>query len=137
MIYDAPHSVQNQDQFAAMVATLQAGGNLPPVVVNGSKAITGSHRIAAWRECDMDQEVVELSDLDYLRACYVCRCDVAEEAGEWNLFVAAAYELTDDEEVKAALKDQRHDCEDMSSLAEEIAEAREMSIEDLIAWRGW
>jgi hypothetical protein len=137
MIYDAPHSVQNQDQLSEMVATLQSGGKLPPVVVNGTKAITGSHRIAAWRECDMDQEVVELSDIDYLRACYVLRCDVAEEAGEWNLFVAAVYEVTDDEEVKAALKDQRHDYEDLSSLAEEISEAREMTLEELIEWRGW
>ena len=51
-----------------MIATLRSGGELPPVIVCGETAYSGSHRLAAWAALDMDAEVIELDDDDVAAA---------------------------------------------------------------------
>lgn len=137
MYYNPPHKMENRSKVARMIKSIRSGDNLSPIVVNGGCAITGSHRIAAWNRLDMDHDAVEMSDLDYLRACYVCECEIADECGSWNLFVAAVYEITESDEVKSALEDQRHDYENMSTFSDRIKESLEMDAEKIIEWRGW
>ncbi len=68
MIYfEPPHEVKDAAKFQQMVETLENGGKLPPVVVCGQDAFTGSHRIAAWVRCDMDVEAVEMSQAEYIK----------------------------------------------------------------------
>ncbi|KAF0095880.1 MAG: hypothetical protein E1N59_656 [Puniceicoccaceae bacterium 5H] len=77
-----------------------------------------------------------MSDLDYLSACHVCGVESHDDAHEQSLFCAALYEVTEDADLKAALEDQREEYEDMSSYAEEIAEALSMDSKALHEARG-
>lgn len=106
--YQAPHEVRNEEKLQSMIATLQNGGQLPPVVVIGDYALTGSHRIAAWDACEMQAEIVELSDDDYVAACEELYGEVMtiDEIGDFSQFCEAIYNITADKEVKAALSDQ-------------------------------
>jgi len=60
-----PHEVTDTDKLNSMINTLKKGGSLPPVLVCGVQAYSGSHRIAAWQQCEMDIEYVEISDEEY------------------------------------------------------------------------
>ena len=137
MYYKPPHQMEDRSKVARMIKSIRSGDDLSPIVVNSAYAITGSHRIEAWNRLDMEHDAVEMSDLDYLRACFICQCEVAEECGDWNLFVSAVYEITESDEVKSALKDQRHDYEDMSTFSDRIKESLEMDAEEIMEWRGW
>lgn len=60
--YNAPHGVRDQSKLKRMIATLMAGGELPPVLVYGDDAYSGSHRLAAWAELDIEPDTIEIND---------------------------------------------------------------------------
>ena len=64
MRYQAPHEVRDQDKLESMIKTLEAGQQLPPIIVCGEIAYSGSHRLAAWEALDMEPEVIEIDDED-------------------------------------------------------------------------
>ena len=66
--YEPPHEVRDTAKLAAMIATLEAGGELPAILVTGETALCGSHRLAAWEACELPAQVVELDDDDYCAA---------------------------------------------------------------------
>lgn len=112
--YDAPHQVTDQAKLAAMIETILAGGELPPVVVNGYTALTGSHRCEAYSrarriaDTQAEQPAVEISNADYQRACLVL--DVANHTeAELNCFCAAIHASATAGDVRDAVADQIHD----------------------------
>lgn len=69
MNYQPPHEVREDEKLASMIATLESGGELPAIWVNGEFAITGSHRLAACWATDSEIDVIEI-DEDDLRQAY-------------------------------------------------------------------
>ena len=65
MIYQPPHEIIDYDKIDSMVTQLREGGSLPPVLVCGDQAFSGSHRLAAWDLLDLNPDVVEIEDDDY------------------------------------------------------------------------
>ena len=64
--YEPPNPVNDEAKVDGMIETLRAGGSLPPIVVCGEKAWTGSHRLAAYKAEEIyveDSMIIEL-DLD-------------------------------------------------------------------------
>jgi uncharacterized ParB-like nuclease family protein len=45
----------------AMIETLKNGGSLPPILVCGEIAYSGSHRLVAWDAMGMDATTIEFS----------------------------------------------------------------------------
>lgn len=66
--FNPPHEVKDKAKLQSMIDTLENGGQLPPVVVYGNDAYTGSHRIAAWDACEMDTQAIELTDQEFILA---------------------------------------------------------------------
>jgi hypothetical protein len=74
--YNPPHSPTDAAKLATMVEQIVFGHDLPPIVVSGETALTGSHRIAAYMRAERDERVerdlvipaVEVSDIDVKRA---------------------------------------------------------------------
>jgi hypothetical protein len=60
--YNPPHEVRDQQKLADMIAMLDRGESLPPVLVCGSTAYSGSHRLAAWLQCGVEPIVVEITE---------------------------------------------------------------------------
>jgi len=106
--YSAPHEVKDQEKLAQMVATLEAGESLPPIVVMGYTAITGSHRIAAYENVGEEPEAVEVTVEDYRAAMSALWLDPdTDDIKDYSAFCDALYKLTSDATLKAALEDQR------------------------------
>lgn len=103
----APHDVRDTAKLAAMVEVLRTGGSLPPVVVepNGVRALTGSHRIAAWYELGQDADVLVLTDEQYAAACDYYGVEYLDEL-DMEDACRAVYETCGDDEIRAALADQ-------------------------------
>lgn len=61
------HEPRDPQKVAALAASMERDGWVgPPVVVDGPQALTGSHRIAAWRSLgrpDYEIPTIQLSDL--------------------------------------------------------------------------
>jgi len=107
--YNPPHQVRDQEMLDAMIQTLESGGDLPPVVVLGDDALTGSHRLAAWEACQMEAEVVEIEDEDYVAAMEHLGLDpIYDDPTDMNELCAALYQVVEDEDVRTALADQIH-----------------------------
>ena len=115
--YNPPHPPTDKAKTLAMVEAIRQGQSLPPIVINGDNALTGSHRIAAyeiaWKLWDSQApgwddaseptiEVIECSneDLDSVASNY----DLA--TGDFNALASALYATTNDFGLKAALADQ-------------------------------
>ena len=135
-----PHEVTDQGKVLAMVETLRSGQQLPPIVVwddshgagantGGEPALTGSHRLAAYRAARREandlhslDDWADAADIDNIPAVYVSDDDmqvVADELGDelgdvldrnapnaicetlYRLFAASRPDLA------AALEDQR------------------------------
>ena len=73
MYYQPPHEVRDQEKLNALVGILKNGGELPPVLVCGDRAYSGSHRLADWGLMDVEPSVVEMDDAEY--------CEVMESLG--------------------------------------------------------
>ena len=70
MRYESPHEVTDQTKVHRMIAHLDAGRGLPPIVVSSDQALSGTHRLAAYAALDIsDFPVVEVSD-DVLADAY-------------------------------------------------------------------
>ena len=65
MYYQPPHEVRERSKLAGMIKTLRRGESLPPVLVCGDNALSGSHRLVAWEKMGMQPDVVEMSDEEY------------------------------------------------------------------------
>jgi len=114
----APHEVRDQEKLSSMIDTIVSGSHLPPVVVLGDTAFTGSHRIAAYlaveKMIDNDEidiyvdEIphVEIEDADYCSAMEDMDLEPGDDISDYNDFCAALYSITDDDGLKAALEDQ-------------------------------
>lgn len=134
-LIEPPHEITDRTKAANMIRAIRSGGTLPAVLVIGDIGLTGSHRIFACNATDTEVETVEVSDLDYRRACYALDIDTHTDCAELNLFIGALWAVTEDTEVKALADDQRHD--EAPTDEERISAARQMTIEALEEYRGW
>lgn len=120
--YNPPHEARDEKKLAGLIEAIRLGETLPPIVVNGVTALTGSHRIEAYRQArlladdeptdawdnaNLDLATVEVSDEQYMAARDALGFADGEEIGDCNAFCAALYDVCDDTAVRAALADQR------------------------------
>lgn len=106
--YNHPHAVHDYKKLQSMIETLNNGGSLPPVIVLGYDAFTGSHRLAAWEACDMAADVIDISDADYIAALDRMGLDwQTDTVRDYTDFCDALYKVTSDANIKAAIEDQR------------------------------
>lgn len=68
MDYQAPHEVRDTAHLARMIESLRNGKSLPPILVCGGTAFSGSHRLEAWRSEGVAGAVVEITDEEYCDA---------------------------------------------------------------------
>lgn len=128
--YTPLHEVCDRAKFAALVESFRLGRPVPPVVVQGETALSGSHRVAAhaaaWRAWDRREagwedsleptlDTVEVSEEDYAAACGLLGIAWHRDVEHFDLFAAALHAATEDEALKAALADQRGDYGDYAA----------------------
>ena len=121
MTHEPPHEARDTEKLEAMIAALLTGNQLPAVVAFGTRAISGSHRLAAAEEAQRisdngdgesqpaEFEVIELDDEDYLTVCQAELVDELEDIGDYNDQCAAVYRWAigaGRTDVAAALEDQ-------------------------------
>jgi len=78
----APHAVTDTAKLARMIATLNAGGDLPSVLWDGNQAFEGSHRLAAWEAVGIDADLVLVSNADLERAADALDADA--DSVDWT-----------------------------------------------------
>lgn len=120
--YNPPHEPTDDTKVVRMVEAIRRGGRLPPIVVNGENALTGSHRIEAyrragalneacfgegWERAELTIPTVEIDDDEYLAACASVDVEHLGELGDYNEQCVALYNSCEREDVRAALEDQR------------------------------
>ena len=94
MYYQPPHEVRDQEKLNALVEILKNGGELPPVLVCGDRAYSGSHRLAAWELMDVEPSVVEMDDAEYCKVMEALDLDpMYDEAVDLEEFLNVAREL--------------------------------------------
>ena len=94
MYYQPPHEVRDQVKLNAMVEILKNSGELPPVLVCGDRAYSGSHRLVAWEMMGMEADVVEMSDEEYCEVMTALDLDpMYDEATDLEEFLIAAQAL--------------------------------------------
>ena len=107
--YNPPHDAINQMKVDRLVAAMQQGQALPPIVVYGCDALTGAHRIEAHRQIGENApplETVEIDDDLYLAACELLGIEARGETDPGS-FVTALHVLADNnQDLRAALDDQ-------------------------------
>lgn len=122
MTHEPPHEVRDTEKLESMIAVLMAGDQLPAIVAFGTRAICGSHRIAAadeaarrWDNGDRvaasrpELEVIDLSDDVYREICEREELNYLDDLSDYNDQCAAVYRWaieTDRVDVAAALADQ-------------------------------
>ena len=109
--YNPPHPARLHAYLDKMVVTILSGRDLPPIVVCGEVAITGSHRIAAYikadKHPDLDRDLsiptVEISDEEFSAAAE----GLDPESPDFLTEVAERlHEATDRSDLREALSDQ-------------------------------
>ncbi len=106
--YNPPHEVREPGKLASMVETLMSGGELPPIIVCGEQALSGSHRLAAWSACDMEPDVIEIDESDLACAMAQCGLDpMYDEIDDYSELCRWLHDAATDDDVLAALEDQR------------------------------
>lgn len=94
MYYQPPHEVRDQEKLNALVEILKNGGELPPVLVCGDRAYSGSHRLAAWELMDVEPSVVEMDDAEYCEVMEALDLDpMYDEATDLEEFLNVAHQL--------------------------------------------
>ena len=115
-----PHAVTDRAKLAAMIEQLRCGHDLPPVVVwaDGEHALSGSHRIAAYRAAEQlawrDEWAGCQLDLDTIPCVYVSTDEMQAALGEDlvdllddpNTVCGILYDVTARADLRAALEDQ-------------------------------
>ena len=111
-MYNPIHEPYDKDKLDSMVAEILDGNDMPPILVDGDNALTGSHRIAAYAEAqslldngsegpwaELEVPAVEV-DADELARAYEAGCDEPNDVCDW------LYHNTQDQNVKKAVADQ-------------------------------
>ena len=94
MYYQPPHEVRERNKLAGMIRALRRGESLPPVLVCGDRAYSGSHRLAAWEITGMEADVVEMSDEEYCEVMTALDLDpMYDEAEDFEEFLNVAQAL--------------------------------------------
>lgn len=105
MNHQPPHEIRDREKLEKMIEHLRNGNELPPIVANGEIAFSGSHRLAAYSVCNMDPQVVEINDEEFVTAMGFLGLDQYDEY-EYNDLCYALYKTTDRHDVRDALIDQ-------------------------------
>ena len=66
--YLPPNTDINDPYVWLMIQHLRDGGSLPPIIACGSIALSGSHRLAAWKSEEIEPPTVKISNSDYCDA---------------------------------------------------------------------
>jgi len=115
----APHEIRDEEKLNSMIDAIISGTDIPQIVVLNDTAFTGSHRIAAYLaveeminngEINIDvTEIphIEIEDADYCTAMKNMDLEPGDDISDYNDFCKSLYEITDNDDVKAALEDQR------------------------------
>ena len=108
MTYQAPHQPESQNLLAGMIAAIESGQDLPPVVVLpcGIIAITGSHRIAAYQAAGKDCPSIIITEAEYSAACEFLGVEYLDEAADLPEQARAVYKTTARKELVDAVSDQ-------------------------------
>ena len=94
MYYQPPHEVRDQEKLNDLIEMLKNGGELPPVLVCGDRAYSGSHRLAAWEVMGVEPSVVEMSDEEYCQVMEALDLDpMYDEATDLEEFLTVAQAL--------------------------------------------
>lgn len=105
--FNPPHAVQNLQKLKKMREAIKDGDELPPIVVCGEKALTGTHRIAAYYWYRKEVPYIEIEEILYIEAVKAMGLDpIYDEVRDYSKLAEKIHELTDDGEIKAALADQ-------------------------------
>ena len=107
MHFQPPHEIKDPKKYLSMVKAIESGIKLPPIVVCGEQALSGSHRIAAWNACEEEIDYIEIGEDLYIAACESMGLDpLYDEVRDYDELCQQIYNLTDDNDVKEAIKDQ-------------------------------
>ena len=94
MTIQPPHNINDRVKLADMIKLLRRGESLPPVLVHGEQAYSGSHRISAWTALRMDIEYVEITDADYEAIMNEMNLDpMYDSVYDFEVFLDTAIEL--------------------------------------------
>lgn len=66
-MYQAPHEPRDQEKLKRMMGILKSGKSLPPIIVCGEIAFSGSHRLAAYEAMGYEMSqvpVISISEND-------------------------------------------------------------------------
>lgn len=89
-----PHQVTDNIKLASMIDLLRDGGELPPVLLYGDQSYSGSHRIAAWTELNMDIDYIEIDDDQYTQIMRSLSLDpIYDDISDFEIFMEEAIEL--------------------------------------------
>lgn len=75
MRYNPPHEVRDTEKLSSMINALKSGQSLPPIIVCGEVAFSGSHRIAAHEKLWISINTTEITDNEIRRAMLICDLD--------------------------------------------------------------
>jgi hypothetical protein len=84
----------------------EAREELPPVVVFDIWAICGSHRLAAYEYMGIDADVEEIDEDLFVSALDMIGVNYLDEVDCFDKLCEIIYGITDDPDVKTALRDQ-------------------------------
>ena len=94
--YQPIHEVQDESRLASMRAALARGETLPPIVVCGDVALSGTHRLAAWDAEGVEPVAVEVTDDEYRDAVTVIGLDPDwDDVRDYDELVDALRDVTD------------------------------------------
>ena len=108
-MYEPRHDVTDSKKLQRLIDALERGERLPPVVVQGEIALTGVHRLAAYKALNMAPDVVEVSDDEYRAALIELGLDedaTVDEIWDLDLFLETLHSLTKNERLQKALEGQ-------------------------------
>lgn len=110
-MYNPPHAATDREKLNGMIEALRLGRPLPPIVVVGQQAISGSHRIEAQDQARRlwanETEGWENSPEPKLEAIELDDVEVDFDELDFNMIASHVYRNTSSVEIKAALEDQR------------------------------
>jgi hypothetical protein len=107
MQFRPPHQAIDEKKLQSMIDHLNNNCILPPVVVIDEIALTGSHRLQAWSECEIEPNYIEIDEELYTAAVKKMDLDpIYDHINDYNELCYQLYNLADCNELKSALEDQ-------------------------------
>lgn len=122
--FNPPHEVRDYDKLDSMTDVIESGGRLPPIVVYENQAYTGSHRIAAWRYCNVEPNYITLTKWEFVNTLAVMdgidelldvnndddmeffEKYIDQEIYDFSEFCSALLKVTKNNAIKEVIKDQ-------------------------------